>query len=301
MILGLAGADNRVARAMGAFAYTAGATTGTRMRRTVFYISDGTGITAETIGHSVLTQFGAIDFDTHRIPFVNDEEQAHGAVAKIRNAQASTGTRAIVINTVVEPALSEILATSGALMLDVFAPFIGPLERELNLRRESRVGQAHGLVDFQEYETRINATNYAMSHDDGIDVNYSDAELILVGVSRSGKTPTCLYLALHFGVRAANYPLTEEDLERQEIPQRLRAHRARLFGLTIDPQRLQQVRQARRPNSRYATIEQCRMEVAEAEKLFRREAIPVLSTTNTSIEEIASKVMSKLGIDKHLY
>jgi len=269
--------------------------------RPVFYVSDGTGITAETIGHSLLTQFTGNRFQTDRLPFVDTLDKAREAARRIRAAGEKAGVRPIVVNSCVDGELSSLLAESGALMLDVFAPFIEPLERELGQTRQSRVGQAHGLVDFQEYETRINATNYAMSHDDGIDVNYSDAELILVGVSRSGKTPTCLYLALHFGVRAANYPLTEEDLERQEIPQRLRAHRARLFGLTIDPQRLQQVRQARRPNSRYATIEQCRMEVAEAEKLFRREAIPVLSTTNTSIEEIASKVMSKLGIDKHLY
>ena len=156
-------------------------------------------------------------------------------------------------------------------------------------------------MDFARYETRINATNYALSHDDGIDVHYDEADVILVGVSRSGKTPTCLYLALHFGVSAANYPLTEEDLESDELPKRLRAHRKKLFGLTIDPIRLQQIRQARRPNSRYATIETCRREVQSAEALFRRERLPSLSTTNTSIEEIASKVMSQLDIDKPLF
>jgi regulator of PEP synthase PpsR (kinase-PPPase family) len=270
-------------------------------QRTVFYISDGTGITAETIGHSVLTQFPGVQFDSQRIPFVSDEEAAHAAVARIRNAQASAGTRSIVINTVVDPNLSEILATSGALMLDVFAPFIVPLERELSIKRQSKVGQAHGMVDFAEYEARINATNYALSHDDGVDMNYSDAEVLLVGVSRSGKTPTCLYMALHFGVRAANYPLTEDDLNNQELPAKLRPHRQKLYGLTIDPARLQQVRSARKPGSRYATIEQCRREVAEAEKLFRRENIPSLSTTHTSIEEIASKVLAALSIEKHLY
>ena len=120
-------------------------------------------------------------------------------------------------------------------------------------------------------------------------------------VSRSGKTPTCLYLALHFGVRAANYPLTEEDLEGRELPKRLRAHRRKLYGLTIDPARLQQVREARRPNSRYAKLDQCRSEVAAAEALFRQENIPSLSTTHTSIEEIASKVLSALGIEKHMF
>jgi [pyruvate, water dikinase]-phosphate phosphotransferase / [pyruvate, water dikinase] kinase len=186
------------------------------------------------------------------------------------------------------------------LMMDVFAPFIVPLEQELGTKRQLRVGKAHGMVNYAEYEARINATNYTLTHDDGLDLNYSDADLILVGVSRSGKTPTCLYLALHFGIKAANYPLTPDDLERQEMPKTLVPHRAKMFALTIDPLRLQQVRQNRKPGSRYATIEQCRWEVAEAEKLIKRERLPVLSTTHTSIEEIASKVLQTLGINRHL-
>src|SRR5690606_12733105 len=156
--------------------------------------------------------------------------------------------------------------------------------------------RAHAIVDFDTYHRRINAMNYALNHDDGVSVDYSDAEVILVAVSRAGKTPSCVYLALQFGVRAANYPLTEEDLEHDRLPERLRAHRDKLFGLTIDPLRLHQIRQERRPNSRYANLENCKHEVTAAEALFRAERIPTLSTTNTSIEEIASKVMSTLRI-----
>ena len=271
------------------------------MRRTIFYVSDGTGITAETIGHSVLTQFDGIDFDTFRLPFVDDEEKAHGAAARIRNIYTVTGARPIVVNTVVDPVLTEILSISGGLMIDVFAPFIGPLEDELGTKRSLRVGKAHGMTDFAEYEARINATNYALTHDDGIDVNYADADVILVGVSRVGKTPTCLYMALHYGVKAANYPLTEEDLDKVEIPKRLVGYKARLYGLTIEPQRLAQVREARKPGSRYAKLEQCKSELALADKLFRRESIPVQNTTSTSIEEIASKILSQLGIERHMY
>jgi hypothetical protein len=271
------------------------------MKRTIFYLSDGTGITAETIGHSVLTQFDGVEFDAYRIPFVSDEIAAHAAVARIRNAQTASGSRAIVINTVIDPGLTEILASSGAFMLDVFAPFIAPLEKELKTRRTRHVGHAHGLKNLEEYEQRINATNYALSHDDGVDVNYADAEVILVGVSRSGKTPTCLYMALHYGVRAANYPLTPDDLELAALPARLKNYRGRVFGLTIDPARLVQIREARRPGSRYATLEQCRWEVSEAEKLFRREAIPNLSTTHTSIEEISSKVLAALGLNRQMF
>src|SRR6185436_5039275 len=182
---------------------------------------------------------------------------------------ATTGARPIVVNTVVDPALSEILASSGALMIDVFAPFIGPLEAELGVKRKPKVGRAHGLTDFAEYEARINATNYALTHDDGVDVNYADADIILIGVSRVGKTPTCLYMALHYGVKAANYPLTEDDLERLELPKRLVPFRARLYGLSIEPQRLAQVREARRPGSKYAELKQCRWELDQADKLFR--------------------------------
>jgi regulator of PEP synthase PpsR (kinase-PPPase family) len=271
------------------------------MRRTIFYVSDGTGITAETIGHSVLTQFDGIDFDTFRLPFVDNEEKAHGAAARIRNIYATSGARPIVVNTVIDPPLSEILASSGALMIDVFAPFIGPLEDELGTKRSPRIGKAHGLTNFAEYEARINATNYALSHDDGVDVNYGDADVILVGVSRVGKTPTCLYMALHYGVKAANYPLTEEDLERLELPKRLVPYKARLYGLTIEPQRLAQVREARKPGSRYAKLDQCKRELEIADKLFKRENIPVQNTTSTSIEEIASKILQQLGIEKHMF
>jgi hypothetical protein len=269
--------------------------------RPVFYISDGTGITAETIGHSLLTQFAGVEFDSRRIAFVDAADKAEAAAQQIRAAAAHSGQRPIVVNSVVDPALGAILSASGALMLDVFAPFIEPLERELGCRRQSRVGQAHGMVDFAAYEQRINATNYALSHDDGIDLDYAEADLVLVGVSRSGKTPTCLYLALHYGVRAANYPLTEEDLEVGDLPARLRPHRRKLFGLTIDPSRLAQIRGERKPGSRYASLEQCRREVAIAERLLAAERIPTLSTTHTSIEEIASKVLAQLGIHRHMY
>ncbi|MGH8083834.1 MAG: posphoenolpyruvate synthetase regulatory kinase/phosphorylase PpsR [Lysobacter sp.] len=269
--------------------------------RPVFYVSDGTGITAETIGHSLLTQFTDTHFIGERISFVNDIESAREAAVRINAASEIHGVRAVVINSCMDSEVSETLAESGALMLDVFAPFIEPLERELEQTRQRHVGRAHAIVDFDTYHRRINAMNYALTHDDGAAVDYSDADVILVAVSRAGKTPTCVYLALHYGVRAANYPLTEEDLEHDRLPDLLRQHRAKLFGLTIDPIRLQQIRQERRPNSRYAQLETCRREVSAAEALFRAERIPTLSTTHTSIEEIASKVMSTLGIRREMF
>ena len=269
--------------------------------RVVFFISDGTGITAETIGHSLLTQFNGMALESKRISFVDNAERAEAAAVAIRRAANESGTRPIVINTVVNQDLSAILAASGALMLDVFEPFIEPLERELGQKRQPRVGQAHALVDFESYEARMNATHFAMTHDDGVDLDYNEADLILVGVSRSGKTPTCLYLGLHYGIKAANYPLVEDDLETDTLPKRLRPYRQKLFGLTITPERLQQIRQERKPNSKYATLEVCRREVAAAESMFRLENIPMLSTTHTSIEEISSKVLTQLGIERHMF
>lgn len=269
--------------------------------RPVFYISDGTGITAETIGHSLLTQFSETHFRTERISFVDTVEKAGEAAALIRAAGEALGSRPIVVSSCVDANLSVVLAQSGALMLDVFAPFIEPLERELGQQRLSRVGHAHGIVDFETYHRRINAMNFALTHDDGIATNYDEADVILVAVSRAGKTPTCIYLAMHHGVKAANYPLTDEDLEHDRLPPRLRQHRAKLFGLTIDPVRLQQIRQERRANSRYAQLDTCKREVAAAEAMLRAERIPTLSTTHTSIEEIASKVMTTLGIYREMY
>jgi regulator of PEP synthase PpsR (kinase-PPPase family) len=276
-------------------------TIGLPMQRTVFFISDSTGITAETIGNSILAQFEGLRFDKHRLPFIDDVHKAEAAALRIKTHYAKSGERPIVVNTMADRALCEIVATSGALMLDVFAPFIGPLEEELGAKRSGAVNRSHGLVDFDKYEARINATNYALSHDDGIDVNYAEADLILVGVSRSGKTPTCLYMALHYGVSAANYPLTDEDLEKLELPARLRPYRDRLFGLTIEPERLAQIREQRRAGSRYATLKQCRWELEQADRLMRQAGIPFLNTTHVSIEEIASKIFARFGIERTMF
>ncbi|MGE7137067.1 posphoenolpyruvate synthetase regulatory kinase/phosphorylase PpsR [Luteibacter sp. NPDC031894] len=271
------------------------------MRRTVFFISDSTGITAETIGNSMLAQFEGVQFDTHRLPFIDNAAKAESACLRIKTKYAQDGQRPIVVNTMTSRALCDIVAGSGALMLDVFAPFIEPLEAELGAKQSGAVNRSHGLVDFERYEARIEATNYALAHDDGLDVDYNQSDVVLVGVSRSGKTPTCLYMALHYGVCAANYPLTDDDLDKLELPTRLRPYRSRLFGLTIDPVRLAQIREQRRPGSRYATLKQCRWELEQADRLMRRENIPVLNTTHTSIEEISSKIFEYLGIERHMY
>ena len=271
------------------------------MRRTIFFVSDGTGITAETIGHSLLTQFDVIQIRQVRLPFVDNPVKAQEAREKIEAAAEDSASRPIVINTLVDPELSRIIAQSSALVLDIFDEYISRLEHELGVKRCHRVGQAHGLVDYQTYENRMDATNYALKHDDGADVNYDHADVILVGVSRSGKTPTCLYMALHYGVKAGNYPLTPDDLDALALPPRLKPHKKKLFGLTIDPMRLKQIREIRRPNSTYADLKQCQREVADAESLFRLHGIQSLNTTHTSIEEIASKILLEFDLQRNLF
>lgn len=271
------------------------------MRSTVFFISDGTAITAETFGHSLMTQFSNVEFRQVRLPFVDTPSKARDAVSLIDRAREfDDGEKPIVFSTIVDAAVSEILAEANAHVFDMFATFMEPMERALGISRSPRVGQAHGMGDSQGYEDRMEATNYALTHDDGISKRLDAAEVILVGVSRSGKTPTCLYMALHFGVKAANYPLTEEDLEQPRLPGFLREHKQKLFGLSIDPERLSQIRETRRPGSRYASIRQCRYEVEAAEAMLRAEGVPMLSSTDSSIEELASRILLELGLQREM-
>jgi [pyruvate, water dikinase]-phosphate phosphotransferase / [pyruvate, water dikinase] kinase len=269
-------------------------------RRTVFFVSDQTGVTAETMGHSLMTQFEGLEFRPVTLPFVSSVDKAHEAVRRINRAAEEEGVRPIIFSTLVQDDLRDIVMSANALFLDFFAAFVGPLERELNTRSTHRAGRAHGMADIAAYTARINATNYALSNDDGTGGDYAHADVILVGVSRVGKTPTCLYMALQYGVFAANYPLTEEDLEAGSLPRRLEPHRRKLFALSIKPERLQQIRNERRPDSRYASRQQVQYELRAADALFTRYAIPSLDTTECSIEEIASRILNTSGIERRL-
>jgi [pyruvate, water dikinase]-phosphate phosphotransferase / [pyruvate, water dikinase] kinase len=268
--------------------------------RTVFFVSDQTGVTAETLGHSLLTQFEGLEFRPVTVPFVSTVDKAREVVGRINRAAHEEGVKPIVFSTLVQDELRDIVMCANGLFLDFFAAFVGPLERELNTRSTHRAGRAHGIADLAAYTTRINATNFSLSNDDGAGGDYAHADVVLIGVSRSGKTPTCLYMALQYGVFAANYPLTEDDLESGDLPGRLTPHRRKLYALTIKPERLQQIRNERRPESRYASRQQVQYEVRAAEALFARYGIPCLDTTECSIEEIASRVLNTTGVERRL-
>src|SRR5256884_2529536 len=246
-----------------------------------------------------MTQFEGKEFRPVTLPFVSSLDKAEEAVRRINRA-ASEGLRPIVFSTLVQDELREIVVGANALFLDLFSTFVGPLERELNTRSTHRAGRAHGMADLAAYTTRINATNFALANDDGSGGDYALADVVLVGVSRVGKTPTCLYLALQYGVFAANYPLTEDDLEAGRLPPRLEPFRSKLYALTIKPERLQQIRTERRPNSRYASQQQVQYELRTAAALFARYALPGLDTTECSIEEIASRILNTSGIERRL-
>lgn len=273
------------------------------MKRSVFFISDRTGITAEMVGNALLSQFETLEFETRTIPFIDNPDKALETVALINAAGERNGLRPVVFDTIVRPELREIIRTSSAMVMDFFAAFVGPLEDELAQKSSFTVGKLHGSADSKAYTDRIDAVNYALTNDDGRTTRYYDqADIILVGVSRSGKTPTSLYLALQFGIRAANYPFTEEDMDEELVlPRDLRQYKTKLYGLSIDPDRLHAIRTERRAGSKYASLGQCQFELKEVENMFKREHIPFLNTTSRSIEEIATKILADTGMKRHLF
>jgi regulator of PEP synthase PpsR (kinase-PPPase family) len=262
------------------------------VNRTVFYVSESTGITAETLGHSLLSQFEGIDFAQVYMPYINTRERALELLQRLEEVTRKDGVRPIVFGTMLNHEVRDLLSQGSCCYIELYETFIAPLSVELGVQPSRKVGQSHGLTNARSYDKRISSINFAMANDDGMRLdNYQSADVVLTGVSRSGKTPTCLYLAMHFGLRAANYPLTDRDLGGEDIPKPLLPYRRKLFGLTIDAQRLQGIRQERRPDSAYASLARCRQEVIRAERIFQRAGVRVVDTTNHSIEEIASQIV----------
>ncbi|MDB5749043.1 MAG: phosphoenolpyruvate synthase regulatory protein [Massilia sp.] len=270
--------------------------------RTVFFVSDGTGITAETFGHAVLSQF-EMRFRQIRIPFIDTLDKARDAARRINEVyHADNKQRPIVFSTLVKHDLSGVIRAANGMHMDLFQTFVAPLEMELGVKSTHTIGRIHNIVDSEEYKNRIEAINFSLAHDDGQShKNLADADVILVGVSRSGKTPTSLYLAMQYGIKAANYPLIPDDFERGKLPSSLPQFKHKLFGLTITPERLAEIRNERRAGSKYASIENCGYEVNEAEVMMKREGIRWLSSTTKSIEEIATTILQEIKPDRREY
>lgn len=263
--------------------------------RTVFFVSDGTGITAETFGNAILAQFD-IEPRRVRLPFIDSEDKAHQVVRQINHTAELEARKPLVFTTLVDMQVLQIIRDNcKGMLLDMFGTFVRPLEDELGMKSHHRVGRFSDISQNKDYHDRIEAINFSLAHDDGqTHDDLAGADVILVGVSRSGKTPTSLYLAMQHGLKAANYPLIPEDFERKQLPLALVPFRKKIFGLTISPERLSEIRSERRPGSRYASLENCRAEVHEAEAMMRRSGIRWLSSTTKSIEEIATTILQEI-------
>ena len=271
--------------------------------RTVFYVSDGTGITAETFGNSILAQFATKPRHVRR-PFIDSVDKADKVVSEINQAFESEGKRPIVFLTLANTEVRNVVTSARCKgkVMDMFQAFIEPLEDEFGMKSNHRVGRFSDVAKSQEYTERIDAINFSLAHDDGQSAkNLASADVILLGVSRCGKTPTSLYLAMQHGIKAANYPLIPEDFERGQLPSALVQHKRKCFGLTINPERLSHIRNERRPGSKYAAIENCRYEVSEAEAMMKRAGVSWLSSTHKSIEEIATTILRDIRPDRLIY
>lgn len=274
----------------------------TKQKRTVFYLSDRTGITAETLGHSLLTQFDGIEWETVNVPFLDEVEKAKAVLIQINQAAKSDGHRPLVFSTLLNSEIIKVIKQADCRIFDFFETFIQSVEEELNQPFARMAGRSHGFQHHLSYFKRIAAINYVLAHDDGVNPkNFAEADIILVGVSRSGKTPTCLYLGLQYGIAAANYPLTQEDFPVKQLPKVLDNIRSKLFGLTLSAAQLHFIRQERRPNSQYASLAQCKREVQWQESLFHLFNIPYLDTTRISIEEISAIILNRCGLKRQLY
>ena len=271
-------------------------------RRTVFFISDRTGITVEMLGNSLLTQFDSVEFKRVTLPFIDNLDKVRNPLGMIDAASRESGKRSLVFTSLMSNDLRQEIATANAMVLDLFDRFIVPLEAELGVKSAHAVGRSHSAGNFKDYNHRIDSVNYTLAHDDGItNRNLEAADIILVGVSRSGKTPTCLYMALQFGVKAANYPLIPEDLEKMKLPPSLLPLKHKVWGLTIVPERLQQIRQERKPDSKYASLANCKWEVQAAETLMKNAGVSFLNSTTKSIEELATTILHEAKLDRRVY
>jgi regulator of PEP synthase PpsR (kinase-PPPase family) len=267
------------------------------MKYAAFFISDQTGITTESMGHALLSQFNQHPTYWETLPFIDHINKAEDISKHIINQSKINDCQKIIIfsSIVNEHIRKPFLNIPDTFFIDFFDQFVPNLEKILQIKAEPRVGQLHGMHNMVTYDARMEAINFTLEYDDGVKIKHMDqADVILIGVSRSGKTPTCLYLALHYGIKAANYPLLPEDLEHPSLPKVLMPYKHKLIALSIDSQRLFHIRQERRPNSKYAHLENCQYEVLAAEKMFENEGLNYLNTTHQSIEEVAALIKSLL-------
>jgi [pyruvate, water dikinase]-phosphate phosphotransferase / [pyruvate, water dikinase] kinase len=263
----------------------------------IYFVSDGTAITAEVFGSAMLSFFD-VKVQTQSVPFLTTVEKAQGLCYQI-NEEIKKGTPSLVFYTIADQEIRDIVQACDSHCYNLFGDLLSPIEQALGVPALPTAQKAHGIKE-GVYDGRIDAINYALANDDGCSVkNLDEAHIILLGVSRSGKTPTSLYLAMQYGIKAANYPITEDDFDPLKLPPALKAQKKKLYGLTIDAERLHEIRTGRMASSKYASLRQCRYELSEVETLYHQERIPYLNSTRLSVEEISTKVMADMNLDRH--
>jgi len=263
----------------------------------VYFISDSTGITIESLGHSLFSQFPNTTFEKKVFPFVTKKEDAENAIAHIKKARTNSDTPPIVFTSLADESLKALFKANDISIVDIFSTFLPEMESRLGTEASHAIGALHGVIDSSGYLRRMDALNYALSHDDGMKLDTLEhADIVLTGVSRSGKTPTCLYLAMHYNLNAANYPLTDSDFDQNYLPDALQNIQERVFGLTISPIQLSKIRTERKPNSKYATLAQCEFEIKKAEMIFKHSKLPFIDSSSVSIEEIATTIIQRLNL-----
>jgi len=264
--------------------------------RAAYFVSDSTGITAETLGSALLANFPAVTFHRHTIPFVDTAEGARNVVRDIQDSVCA-GTDPIVFATVKSAEIVAELAASGAVVIDLLGGHLRELEAALGSTASEQLGQYHGVGDIERYFARMRAVEYAIEHDDGQSMRALDiADVIIIAPSRCGKTPTTMYLALQYGLLVANYPLTDDDFPSDGLPATVATYASRCFGLTTTPLRLSQVRHERRPSSTYSSLAQCTLELRRAEDLYRRNRVPFLNSSTKSVEEMSAVIMQSMKL-----
>lgn len=264
--------------------------------RLVFFVSDSTGITSETLGNALLVQFPGVYFSRRVLPFVDTLDHARRAVQEITDIASVSGTPPIVFVTVRDPEVVDEMRRAPGEVIDLLGAHLARLEDVLGVSRTADATAYHRVGDLARYHERIDAVEFSIAHDDAASFAHIDsADLILLAPSRCGKTPTAMYLAMQHGLRVANYPLTEDDRPGQ-LPEVLRPFKRRLFGLTTTAQRLSQVRGERRPGSGYATLDRCRTELRHAETLYRSYRIPYIDSHAMSVEEMASVILTTMDL-----
>ena len=267
-------------------------------QRTVYFVSESTGITAETLGKSLLSQFPHIEFTYHQRSFINSKEKVSALVIEINKESALHSYKPLVFATMPEDDIGHILEKADCHYYEVFESFLDQIGKDLHTEPTRESGLSHGLNNEKNYDARIDALNYTLKHDDAMVLKtLGEADVIIVGVSRSGKTPTSLYLALKFGIKAANYPITDDDFDRNELPQVLLDNRDKLFATKIKAKRLHQIREKRRPNSQYSSLETCQREIKRAQELYDRYGLKPMDVTSQSIEELAAQIVRQLSLN----